>query len=90
MEEAMTNPYDEPPPAMVSARANIERARRLRGLAKEATTVSLRERLLAEAKECERYAGREERPRVDQAVLRVARERTWIEDGRTVGDNGRG
>ena len=85
----MTSPYDEAS-AMASARANIERARRLRGLAKEATTVNLRERLLAEAKECEQLAGREKRASGDQTVLQVRRERTWMEDGRTVGNSGRG
>ena len=85
----MTSPYGETP-AVVSASANLERARRLRGLAEEATTLNLRERLLAEAKECERFAGREERPRLDQTALKVARERTWIEDGRTVGNGSRG
>ena len=85
----MTGSYDEPS-AMASARASIERARRFRGLAKEATTVNLRERLLAEAKECEQLAGREKRAGLDQTVLQVRRERTWIEEGRTVGNSGRG
>ena len=52
----MTSPYDDTP-ARVSAKANRDRAQRIRALANEATTLNLRERLLAVAKECEQYAG---------------------------------
>jgi len=52
----VTSPYDDTP-AMASARANLDRAQRLRGFAKDATTSNLRMRLLAVARECEQVAG---------------------------------
>ena len=65
-------------PAKTSAKDNLARANRLRALASDITTPSLKGRLLAVAKECEVYAGQKEpEPRVDPMLVKVRRERPW-------------
>src|SRR5262245_37629119 len=58
-------------PAKTSAKDNLARANRLRALASDITTPSLKGRLLAAAKECEAFAGQKEpEPRVDPMVVK--------------------
>ena len=65
-------------PAKTSAKDNLARANRLRALASDITTPSLKGRLLAAAKECEAFAGQKEpEPRVDPMLVKVRRERPW-------------
>jgi hypothetical protein len=65
-------------PAKAGAKDNLARANRLRALANEITTPSLKVRLLAVAKECECLAGRKEPdPKVDPTLVKVRRERAW-------------
>jgi hypothetical protein len=57
---------------------NLARANRLRALANEITTPSLKVGLLAVAKECECLAGRKKPdPKVDPTLVKVRRERAW-------------
>jgi hypothetical protein len=65
-------------PVKTSAKDNLARANRLRALASEITTPSLRVRLLAVVKECESFAGqREPEPRVAPMLVKVRQVRPW-------------
>ena len=73
----MTIDFDSVP-AKMSAKDNLARANRLRALANDITTPSLKGRLLAVAKECEAFAGHKElEPRVDPMLVKVRREQPW-------------